>query len=465
MKKLFLLGLSAVTLFAASCKNEKNPQPEPDNKDVVEISGDITENQTWEADKQYKLKGFVYVTNGATLTIQPGTVIYGDKSSKSTLIITRGAKIMAEGTPTQPIVFTSGLEAGARAQGDWGGIILLGNAPVNPTGGKAKIEGGLTPTRSEAEEQYVWYGGSNEADNSGILKYVRIEFAGVAFTPDNEINGLTLAGVGSGTTISYVQVYRSGDDAFEWFGGTVNCDHLVATYTWDDDFDTDFGYSGKVQFGLIHRAKTIADVSGSNGFESDNDGNGSINTPQTSAVFSNITVVGPIQGRSTSGINNNYQHAAQIRRNASISIHNSILMGFPIGLYIDDTRGEPTSGNVVAGKLNFAHNIIAGCPTELKHSGTGFDIAAWVSANGNTLVDSTQHVLLADPYKYSSAVASTTGRPDFRLKEGSPALTGASFTGLTGFTPVAYKGAFDGSNDWTADWTTWEAELTDYANR
>lgn len=462
MKKLLFLGFGAATLFMTSCKDDKKDVIDTPVSDVVEITGDISANQTWEATKKYKIKGFVYVTNGATLTIQPGTVIYGDKGTKSTLIITRGAKIMAEGTAAKPIVFTSGLEAGARAQGDWGGIILLGSAPVNPSGGKAKIEGGLTPTNSAEEEKYVWYGGTNAADNSGTLKYVRIEFAGIAFTPDNEINGLTMGGVGNGTTISHVQVYRSGDDAFEWFGGTVNCDHLVATYTWDDDFDSDFGYSGNVQFGLIHRAKTIADVSGSNGFESDNDGNGTTNEPKTSAIFSNITVVGPGQGRTTSGNNNNYQHAAQIRRNSSISVHNSILMGFPIGLYIDDTRGEASSANALAGKLKFANNIIAGCPTDLKKSTESFNIESWFAENGNSKIDSTQNVKLADPYKYSSAIATATGRPDFRLKEGSPALTGASFTGLTGFSPVAYKGAFDGSNDWTADWTTWEAENTKY---
>ncbi|WP_118950542.1 hypothetical protein [Taibaiella helva] len=465
MKKLVLLGFSALALFFASCSsNDNNPDPGPDPSNVITISGDITGNQTWTADKKYILKGFVYVTNGANLTIQPGTVIMGDKASKGTLTVTRGGKITAEGTVDKPIIFTSAQEANARREGDWGGLILLGKAPVNPSGGEAKIEGGLVPTQTDKEKDYIWFGGTDANDNSGTLKYVRIEFAGIAYSPDNEINGLTMGGVGAGTKISYVQVYRSGDDAFEWFGGTVNCDHLVASYSWDDDFDTDNGFSGNVQFGVALRVKTVADQSGSNGFESDNDANGSNNTPQTKAVFSNMTVVGPIQGKSASGINNNFQHGAQIRRNSSISIMNSIIMGFPLaGLYIDDTKGTFTSANAVAGTLKFANNIIAGCPVKLKATAP-YDaaIGAWVAAQNNQLLDSTQQVGLADPFKFTPALSSQAGRPSFLLTATSPALTGANFTGMPSFQQVPYIGAFDGSADWTAGWTTWDAEKTAY---
>lgn len=464
MKKLLLLGFSAVSLFFASCSSDDPVDPGPDPSNVVTITGDISSNTEWTADKKYILKGFVYVTNGATLTIQPGTVIMGDKATKGTLTVTRGAKINAAGTVDKPIIFTSAQEAGARREGDWGGIILLGKAPVNPTGGEAKIEGGLVATNTADEKGYIWYGGTDAADNSGTLKYVRIEFGGIAYSPDNEINGLTMGGVGNGTTISYVQVYRSGDDGFEWFGGTVNCDHLISTYTWDDDFDTDFGYSGNVQFGLALRVKTIADQSGSNAFESDNDGNGSTNTPQTKATFSNMTLVGPIQGKSTSGVNANFQHGAQIRRNSSQSIHNSIIMGFPLaGLYIDDTKGTATSGNADAGTLKFANNIIAGCPVKLKKSTASFDIDAWVAGQNNQLMDSTQQVMLADPFKFSASLSSQAGRPSFLLSAGSPAASGASFSGLPSFfQAVGYIGAFDGSTDWTASWTTWDAENTAY---
>ncbi len=155
----------------------------------------ISANTTWTADKKYLIKGFVYVEPGVTLTIEPGTVIHGDKQSQGTLIITKGAKINAAGTAQRPIVFTSNMAVGNRKAGDWGGIIILGNAPVNQ--GTAKIEGGLT--FPAGKDSYVVYGGNDAADNSGTLTYVRVEFAGVAFSLNNEINSLTFGGVGSGT--------------------------------------------------------------------------------------------------------------------------------------------------------------------------------------------------------------------------------------------------------------------------
>lgn len=467
MKKLVLLGFSAAALFFASCSSKDNtpdPGPGTDPSNVVVVTGDIATNTSWSADKKYLLKGFVYVKNGATLTIAPGTVIMGDKATKGTLTVSRGGKVMAEGTVDKPIIFTSAQEANARREGDWGGVILLGKAPINVAGGEAKIEGGLVPTDNGPEKDYIWFGGSDANDNSGTLKYVRIEFAGIAYSPDNEINGLTMGGVGAGTKISYVQVYRSGDDAFEWFGGTVNCDHLVASYTWDDDFDTDNGFSGNVQFGVALRAKTVADQSGSNGFESDNDANGTTNEPKTKAVFSNMTVVGPIQGKSTSGINANFQHGAQIRRNSAITVANSIIMGYPqAGLYIDDTKGSFTSLNATAGTLKFSNNIIAGCPVKLKATAP-FDISAWIAPFNNQLLDSTQQVGLVDPFKFSAALSTAqAGRPNFRLTATSPANNAASFLNLpTSFLQVSYVGAFDGSDDWTANWTTWDAEATKY---
>lgn len=460
MKKSLLLPVIAGFALISSCKDKTTVEP---IKGDTELVGDITENKTLTADKKWKINGFVYVKNGATLTIEPGTVIVGDKATKGTLIVARGAKIKAEGTAAKPIVFTSEFGPGSRREGDWGGIILLGKAPINPSGGSEVIEGGLTPTIAGKETEYNEYGGTDPEDNSGILKYVRIEFGGVAFLPDNEINGLTMGGVGRGTTISYVQVYRSGDDAFEWFGGTVNCDHLVASYSWDDDFDTDFGFSGQVQFGLVSRAKGVADVSGSNGFESDNDANGSTNMPQTKAIFSNITVVGPGKSGSVSGINANYQNGVQIRRNSSISILNSIIIGFPVGVYLDDTKGTATTGNVTAGSLRFKNNLIGGSPTPMKTSNSSFNLSTWFSDNNNQTFSNGDSLGLMDPYKYSSGIASSgIGIPSFLLKSSSPALTGADFSGFSGFETVSYKGAFDGVNDWTELWTNWSAETTVY---
>ena len=285
MKRRFLLLLSlGLGLAVASCDRtttEDNTDPTPTGTDKT-IKGSITANTTIKAIDKNILEGFVYVEAGATLTIEPGAVIKGDKATKATLIIKPGAKIIAEGTVDKPIVFTSNQAKGSRNYGDWGGVVLLGKAPVNKT--PATIEG----------ENISTFGGTDAADNSGTLKYVRIEFAGIAFETDKEINGLTLGGVGSGTTIDYVQISYSGDDVYEWFGGNVNAKHLISYKNLDDDFDTDWGYAGRVQYGLALRDPKVADqcsCSDSNGFESDNDGSGSDASPQTSATFANISIL------------------------------------------------------------------------------------------------------------------------------------------------------------------------------
>src|SRR6185295_13057224 len=176
----------------------------------------------------------------------------------------------------------------------------------------------------------------NNADNSGTLRYVRVEFAGVALSPNNEINGITFGGVGRGTTIDHVQVSYSNDDSYEWFGGTVNCKYLIAYDGIDDDFDTDNGYSGKIQFALGMRDPSVADVSGSKSFESDNDPTGTTNTPQTSAIFQNVTALG---GSSNNGPTNPlFNESAHIRRNSNIHINNSIMMGFPLGILVDGSK-------------------------------------------------------------------------------------------------------------------------------
>ena len=293
----------------------------------------------------YLLKGWVYIADGAELTIEPGTIIKGDKQTKAALIAERGGKLIAKGTATEPIVFTSEEAAGSRKPGDWGGIILCGKAKNNQT--EQQIEGG---PRTK-------HGGADDADNSGALSYVRIEFAGYPFQKDKEINGLTLGSVGSGTEIDHVQVSYSNDDSFEWFGGTVNCKYLVAYKGWDDDFDTDNGFSGKVQYGLSLRDSKIADTSQSNGFESDNCADGATVDPRTKATFSNITFVGPkvlddkFQNTTdyiTAGAYNpnngsalgKFQSAMQIRRSSNLNCINSVALGWPIGLIVDGEKGE-----------------------------------------------------------------------------------------------------------------------------
>ena len=253
------------------------------------------------------LRGFVYVTDGVTLTIEPGTVIKGEKSSKGSLIVERGGKLIAEGTAEKPIVFTSDQPKASRTYGDWGGLILCGKSIVNNTAGEAQIEGG---PRS-------YYGGKDPEDNSGIVKYVRIEFAGYPLEPNKEINGLTCGGVGRGTTIEYVQVSFCGDDSFEWFGGTVNAKHLIAYKGWDDEFDTDYGFQGKLQFLLGVRDPKHADTSKSNGFESDNDADGSNNTPLTTPVFSNVTLIGPFYGESAGKTENDIFYVTEDAANGA----------------------------------------------------------------------------------------------------------------------------------------------------
>ena len=276
MKKTLLTLLLSMTLLSISFAQ------------FVEISGDITSDMTLTNNRTYKLVGFVRVQPPATLTIQEGTLIVGDNASQGSLIVKPGAKIMAIGTENAPIVFTSEFalqgSGGSPTYGDWGGIILLGNATINVPGGTAQIEGpGDT------------YGGSNDNDNSGVMSYVRIEYAGIAFSLNNEINGLTFGGVGRGTQIDHIQVSYSGDDSYEWFGGTVSCKYLIAFRGWDDDFDTDFGFRGKMQYLVALRDPAIADQSSSNGFESDNDGSGSLNQPLTTPTWWNVSMIGPLE--------------------------------------------------------------------------------------------------------------------------------------------------------------------------
>lgn len=381
------------------------------------VSSDITSNTTWTTGSVISLKNKVYVTNNATLTIQPGVIIRGDKATEGTLIISRGSKIMAQGTQVNPIVFTSGFDvADGRSPGDWGGVIILGSAITNITGGTAVVEGGLDANKAN-------YGGTNSADNSGVFQYVRIEFAGFPFQPDKEINGLTFGAVGSGTTVDHIQVSFCNDDAFEWFGGSVNAKHLISYRNIDDDFDTDNGFNGNVQFGLIIRDALLADqctCSTSEGFESDNDASGTGASPKTSAVFSNITVVGPYRGSTSNSIDTKFKRALRIRRNSSISVFNSIFTDFPTGLHVDGTASE---SNAISDNLEFRSNVLAGMGANLQvNSGSTFDINSYFVNGANTSFPSTSSVMFVNPYPVDFLNA------DYRLQSGSTLLSGADFS-------------------------------------
>ncbi|NBP58211.1 T9SS C-terminal target domain-containing protein, partial [bacterium] len=325
MKKTLLLALMSLLMTISSF-----------GQTIVDtVDTDITTNTTWTSNRIYLLKGYRFVKDGATLTIEPGTTIRGDKASKGTLIVTRSGKIIAEGDSNNPIVFTSNEPSGLRNYGDWGGIVILGNARINVPGGTAIVEGGLLGNDAI-------YGGTDDDDSSGVLKYVRIEYPGIAYQPNSEINGLTLGGVGRRTVIQNIQVSYSGDDSYEWFGGNVNCKNLIAYRGWDDDFDTDFGYTGMVQFVLSMRDPSIADQSQSNGFESDNDGTGTNNLPITSPIFSNLTLIGPKEGGTPATL---YRRALHLRRNTRTSVYNSLFVGYPTGLHIDGSAAQSNATN------------------------------------------------------------------------------------------------------------------------
>ena len=339
-----------------------NPQATVYPASNVSVTGVLTGNVTWTSNNVYLLQGVVYVDSLATLTIQPGTIIKGDDATaNSSLIVQRGGKLIAEGTPCNPIVFTTEAAAGSRAPGQWGGIILLGKAKHN-LGTNILIEG------LSAASSRNYHGGTDDNDNSGSLKYVRIEYGGYVFAANNEINGLTMGSVGRGTTIDYVQTSFINDDAFEWFGGTVNCKHLVAYRCLDDDFDTDNGFSGTVQFCLGVKDPAISDnptISTSEGFESDNEAGGTNEglAPKTSASFYNVTQIGAFRCASNtagSGVTPTaigFFRGARLRRNTDIKIFNSILMNNRVGVRFDGTLAQ---GNVDQDSLVFRNNIIAG---------------------------------------------------------------------------------------------------------
>jgi hypothetical protein len=462
---------------------------------VVTLQGILT-TQTLVADQLYLIKGQTFIPTGVTLTIPAGTVIKGDKASKAALIVQPGGKLVANGTAENPVVFTSAQATGERDRGDWGGIIMLGDAWVNQSALPA-IEG-ITPSQTYGN---ITSPTTNAEQNAGTLTYVRIEYAGIELTPNNETNSLTMGAVGSGTTIDHIQVSFGGDDGYEWFGGTVNAKYLVSLSTWDDDFDTDFGYGGNVQFGLVVRNPFFADQSGSNSFESDNQPNAN-DTPSGSAgytrpVFSNITVLGPRETNSRT-ISANYANAIHIRRRTSISIFNSFFSGFRLGLRVDD---DATYANLTSGAGKLAYNVLSVSGTAgtgssatasdglfvtgikftaandgtidaaLPSGGNATPIADYWTANNNVWFNNvTATTVLGDvgitPTLYLAGQNSGNypSDPNFALVPGvagpNNLNTGANFTdaklsGNTFFTSTTYKGAFDGT-DWTDGWTEFQ---------
>lgn len=477
--KQFILILSAIAAFSVSgCRKIESDgekeiiyvgTPGGSGGSTIVLQGRINEDLNLKKENTYILKGLVYIVGNHTMNIEAGTTIKSSFTGidVAALIITRGSKINAQGTATAPIVFTS-LSSNPQS-GDWGGIIICGKAPINTsfggTNGLFQVEGGVDNSNGDglAGSGDAVAPTANPADNSGTLSYVRIEYAGYAFQPDKEINSLTLAAVGNGTTIDHVQVYLAKDDAFEWFGGTVNCKFLIASRTQDDDFDTDNGYSGKVQFGIINRDSVIADISTSEAFESDNNASGTTATPQTSAIFSNITAIGPRASLNNVG-NSLYRAGAQIRRNSSICLFNSIIMGWPQGILIDASTGTPTDNNIASDNLRIRYTTLAGNTVNLKYTASGATptgstdatIAAWFTGSaGNTILTNSTDAKLIQPFNYGAfdptPFAGTSGY--------APIVSGADFTDtkLQGgfFTTTAYRGAISPAGTESTWWKGW----------
>jgi len=472
MKKILFGALILVSILSVtSCVkvnfDEGGTITQPVDSTSNIIAGTLSSSRFY-AKGKYVLRGYVYVTEGATLTFEAGSIIQSDITEKGALIIERGGKLIADGKANNPIVFTSGKPVGQRAPGDWGGIILLGKAPTNrPLDPGPTIEGGVGRK----------YGGTDPNDESGILRYVRIEFAGIAAEPGSEINGLTMGGVGSGTIIENVQVSFGNDDAYEFFGGTVNAKNLVALATADDDYDFDFGYSGKIQFAISCRKPDFVDAGDAgNGVESDNDAAGTAATPFTRPQLSNFTFVGP---NGATGTASNHNYANRWRRRTQFVLRNSILVGYQKGGFAVESKGAWEE--YIAGTSEFANNLVhaiaepyytdsstarlfakntypsnpmSSADQKAMRQDAALILKEKAEANGSITYASADAIMLESPF-YSTT-------PNFLPKAGSPALSGASFTGMNSyFTTTTYRGAM-GTTNWTANWTNWDPQNAAY---
>lgn len=460
---LFFLVLGSAALVG--CKD--NSTTTDTDTDYVELTGDIT-TRTLTANQTYLIKGQVFVRNGQVLTIEPGTVLLGDKRTRGTLVVDVGGQIIANGTADRPIVMTSNQEAGIRDRGDWGGLVILGRANVNQP--SPAIEG-ITPT--------IVFGTQNSTafdnESSGTYRYVRVEFAGIELSPNNETNSITMGGVGRGTIMENVMVSFGGDDGFEWFGGTVNGKNLISFALWDDDFDCDYGWNGNVQFGLVVRYPGFADQSQSNGIECDNGPNDNDVQPLTTATFSNLTLLGPIKTGSTVS-NANYGHSFDLRRRVAASIFNSVVSGFPLGVRFNQPS---VTSNYQAGTGVLANNVLfATSEANAYRNGTGVtvaDVKALWEAGNQTIIgayaDAAHTAAGINPDWFFGARLADAypSAPNFTVSSGT-ILTGASFTNAkfneanrtTFFNKtVAYRGAF-GATNWTAGWAEFNPVNADY---
>ncbi len=479
----------------------------------------ITNTLTLDPAKVYLLRGFIVVRAGGKLVIPAGTIIRGQADLNSnpknygSIVVERGGQIAVMGTKDKPVVFTSSQPVGQRHPGDFGGLLLAGRSLNN---------GSIAPDYNYQMEGFnnvtfdpdmAHFGGDDVNDNSGEIHYLRIEFGGVAFEINKEINAFTFGAVGAGTLIDHLQSSFSNDDSYEWFGGTMRSRYLIAYKGADDDFDTDYGYSGVSQFGIGIRDSANYDPtyslpsggSTSEGFESDNEATGTANVkPHTAGVFSNFTMVGPVPvGSQWSDMNATtkaaFRRGARIRRNSALRIVNSIFMGYRNFLMIDGdscvrNTNSPvalslvtpsTPVDVESQQISFANNLIVNTNSAYNNAGdttaNGFvEVArgAGCQAKLNALNDFFREggplANNIDPVPFMPSTVlvnpiSASKNPDFRPVSPSPALSGANFTSnptLANFTldPTTYVGALsaDPDQDWTTGWTNFDPQNTNY---
>ncbi len=400
------------------------------DKPVRVIRGRFTSNVTLQNNFHWVLRGAVFFENGSTLTVQPGTRVVGEFATLGTLVISQGARIIADGTREQPIVFTSDQPIGQRARGDWGGIVINGRAPINVPGGIAFGEGNVGQ-----------YGGNDPNDNSGILRYVRAEYGGIEFSPDNELNGITFHGVGKGTTLEYIQAIMCKDDCLEWFGGTVDARYLIGIGSGDDTFDWTFGWNGRGQFWIVQQRGDDAD----NGFEIDNNGSNNDLEPRSNATLYNLTLVGD----PFTDLGSESDDGMLVREGTAGTFRNFIVMGFrEFGININHAA---TIRQAELGNLTFGNGILVN--NGLQPGRANLNPAAARFIEGNPTIRIGQDPGLIDPYNRDA--------PNFRPASVATLAGGQLAPAMPPndgyFIAVPFIGALspDPAQDWTTGWTTY----------
>jgi hypothetical protein len=451
MKRTKLFALMVLGVIGLASCGKDDPTPEPPVLEPGTIPAEITTSITLTSDRVWILKGASYVKSGGVLNIQAGTVIKSDVTLKGALVVDKGGKIEAIGTVENPIVFTSGRPANERAPGDWAGITIIGRATTNRTS-TGNIEGGLTGTFGTE---------TVDNDNSGTLKYVRIEYAGQSIAIGDEVNSLSLYAVGSGTTLDHIQVSYAKDDAFEFFGGTVNGKYLVSYGTSDDDFDFDFGYSGKLQFGVVLRLPDYVDANDAgNGIECNNESSipaGGPSLPYTHPKMSNFTFVGT---NGAAGEKEQHNLAARFRVATRFTLNNSILIGFKKGGF--GIESGQTAQAYLDGNATFKNNLVHAVTAAYKIGDVSAQ-ALLTPATTQAKAELEGCVTLQTAAAAQLANAFNLTAPDFKPQAGSPALTGTWIAPTADFfTVVNYRGAFGATDNWMASWTNFNPNAKVY---